>query len=840
MAGSSQVLRNTSLLRLTSKWFSAGHHAVSACNGQNCCCAPSTSMIRFTGMRQIFRAVSAMPDGTYAATTNSDEEQLSHETIQFAQLSGADLGPLLKHHQASFPLKQAMPASENAEAERLYLAFHEEVIDRLFEFGLVSKSGIQELPQQNYWATSGEQSSPALPNTSGVSADQAETHVTSSTSRPQKIALNSEQQNVISAIKNIQTSQSKGLTNLLWLLGSIALFIVLGRFAWDWTFVLLLIPILFIHELGHFVAMRIFKYRNVRMFFIPLLGAAVSGRHFNVEGWKKVIVSLAGPLPGLLLAIPMSVALFWVDSELLRQLTLLTIILNLFNLLPFVPLDGGWVMHALYFCRTPVLDAVFRVVAALSLAGLGILLGSYFLMAFGGFMLFSLPLLFTHAKIADRLRQKNVPLAENDSDSLPVETAVQIINEIPTSGGLKGNAKAQANMTLQIYELISTQPPGALATAGLTLLYLSGWIVGGVGLIMLSIGTLSDRFMDQFEGFETSSIAVQSATIQSANELAGVRPDETVSGFAAEFETPKDAQIAFESIKTTGLPVLLMDRMLIASYEESSADGHQQEIENVKNNSIVFANAAERFYFFNVSGQADSETQSDIEDELRVLSQYSHECALFPSWDPNFDLNADQQACRSTLAQILKAERGIFEDQQYLDMTKQHDETLDQEDLTDDEINQEYERYNRAYRALRESRIRALLDQDGIRTEMVEHFLKRDEIKLPEGSGEKAYDAYDAAIKAWSLHLGAMAGRLPVNDATGKPNVGADRYALTSANVRSTEDGFTIQSLNFRQPVHGLPQLIKWLERQGATNIRFQARDPMSMLKENFLDATME
>src|SRR4051812_15229775 len=41
----------------------------------------------------------------------------------------------------------------------------------------------------------------------------------------------------------------------------------------SWEALALLVPILLFHELGHYLAMRIFGYRNVRMFFIPLLGA---------------------------------------------------------------------------------------------------------------------------------------------------------------------------------------------------------------------------------------------------------------------------------------------------------------------------------------------------------------------------------------------------------------------------------------------------------------------------------------------------------------------------------------------------------------------------------------
>jgi len=55
----------------------------------------------------------------------------------------------------------------------------------------------------------------------------------------------------------------------------------------NWEFTAWLVPILFIHETGHWIAMRVFGYRNLRMFFIPLFGAAVMGRHWNVPGWKK-------------------------------------------------------------------------------------------------------------------------------------------------------------------------------------------------------------------------------------------------------------------------------------------------------------------------------------------------------------------------------------------------------------------------------------------------------------------------------------------------------------------------------------------------------------------------
>ena len=52
----------------------------------------------------------------------------------------------------------------------------------------------------------------------------------------------------------------------------------------------------------------------------------------------------------IFLSIPLAIAAIWFDNEIYQRAILLTVIINLFNLLPFLPLDGGWVMHALFFC----------------------------------------------------------------------------------------------------------------------------------------------------------------------------------------------------------------------------------------------------------------------------------------------------------------------------------------------------------------------------------------------------------------------------------------------------------------------------------------------------------
>lgn len=181
---------------------------------------------------------------------------------------------------------------------------------------------------------------------------------------------------VLIQLARLQKQQNSVWTTLLILAVSVVLFLAAIRTdnAWNigWmNLTWMLIPVLAIHELGHFLAMRWFGYRNLRMFFIPFFGAAVSGRHYNVAGWKKAVVALAGPVPSIILAAVLGgMALFFQQPQ-LAGAALLMLILNGFNLLPLLPLDGGWVVHAVLFVRNPLLDVGFRLLAILGLFGLG-------------------------------------------------------------------------------------------------------------------------------------------------------------------------------------------------------------------------------------------------------------------------------------------------------------------------------------------------------------------------------------------------------------------------------------------------------------------------------------
>lgn len=144
---------------------------------------------------------------------------------------------------------------------------------------------------------------------------------------------------------------------------------------WSAYVAALVLAVVAFHEAGHATAMRLFGYRDVYVFFVPLLGAMTVGRQVAASVRDRLAMLLAGPVPGLWLAVVLlGVDEYYGPVELLRRAALTLLILNGLNLLPLTPLDGGRVLEAL---SRP--ESAWRVVvhglSAAGLLGLGAYLG---------------------------------------------------------------------------------------------------------------------------------------------------------------------------------------------------------------------------------------------------------------------------------------------------------------------------------------------------------------------------------------------------------------------------------------------------------------------------------
>lgn len=125
--------------------------------------------------------------------------------------------------------------------------------------------------------------------------------------------------------------------------------------------------VIIIHELGHFAFMRLFHYSNVKIFIVPLLGAFTSGNKQQVSQKQLTLIILGGPVPGILIGC----ALLWLNrdlnSENIKMLYQTFLVINLLNLLPFHPLDGGRLVETLFFKDNFVIRLAFGIVSILAL-----------------------------------------------------------------------------------------------------------------------------------------------------------------------------------------------------------------------------------------------------------------------------------------------------------------------------------------------------------------------------------------------------------------------------------------------------------------------------------------
>jgi len=125
--------------------------------------------------------------------------------------------------------------------------------------------------------------------------------------------------------------------------------IVAYSFLFGWPFAVGLVALLFIHEMGHAIVMKLKGIPVGGMIFIPMLGAAVFMRQMPKNAKDEAEVGIAGPIAG---AIASSVCLlFALQSPHIHSiwapLAYFGFFINLFNLIPIVPFDGGRVLAAI-------------------------------------------------------------------------------------------------------------------------------------------------------------------------------------------------------------------------------------------------------------------------------------------------------------------------------------------------------------------------------------------------------------------------------------------------------------------------------------------------------------
>ncbi len=114
-----------------------------------------------------------------------------------------------------------------------------------------------------------------------------------------------------------------------------------------WLFSVGFVLLLLLHELGHVFQLRREGVKASAPMFIPFLGAVISAKSMGDDAGAEARVGLAGPILGTIATlVPLGIWLA-TGSHFWQALAFIGFFLNLFNLLPVLPLDGGRAMAAL-------------------------------------------------------------------------------------------------------------------------------------------------------------------------------------------------------------------------------------------------------------------------------------------------------------------------------------------------------------------------------------------------------------------------------------------------------------------------------------------------------------
>jgi len=172
-----------------------------------------------------------------------------------------------------------------------------------------------------------------------------------------------------------QAPRGKGRSGLrrLGFLGAMALF-VLGKAKWlfaalkfakvgpllsmlgtvwvysmffGWPFAAGFVALIFVHEMGHAIALRQQGIPSGAPVFIPFVGAFIAMRGRPRDAFVEAIVGIGGPLLGTIGAALCLGAAIVTDFDLLYALASVGFLLNLFNMIPISPLDGGRIAGAI-------------------------------------------------------------------------------------------------------------------------------------------------------------------------------------------------------------------------------------------------------------------------------------------------------------------------------------------------------------------------------------------------------------------------------------------------------------------------------------------------------------
>jgi Zn-dependent protease len=117
-------------------------------------------------------------------------------------------------------------------------------------------------------------------------------------------------------------------------------------FAWGWPFAIGFVLLIFVHEMGHVIAAKLLGIPVSAPLFIPFIGASIVMKQHPRDAWTEALMAYGGPLAGTLGGLMVWGVAAQGQIPWLLAVARATFFINLFNLIPLPPLDGGRICAA--------------------------------------------------------------------------------------------------------------------------------------------------------------------------------------------------------------------------------------------------------------------------------------------------------------------------------------------------------------------------------------------------------------------------------------------------------------------------------------------------------------
>lgn len=613
---------------------------------------------------------------------------------------------------------------------------------------------------------------------------------------------------VLSCMQMTKLGRPGGVGGVWLLLCSLAAFLALGML-WDsWFLSLMLVPVLFIHELGHLVAMKAFGYRDLKMFFLPGFGAAVTGRVDSVAAWKRVVVALAGPIPSIVIAIVLGLSGVVLKVDWATKAALLMLAINGFNLLPILPLDGGHVANLTIFCRHYLLEITFRAIAGVALVLIGFGLGAKLLGYLGIAALLGLPLAYKHATLTRSLQREGVLPREGAETIIDVDVADRVAGGVMAAQPKAKHADLLAQHAVHVYDMLRFRPPGIFAS--MFLLAVHGAAIVFTIIFVLIFGLAARGELDGFLRDARNQAKYAVAETATSIQVRGATPplSSGANALVATYSSDDRAAAAFERL-SRNLPANQalgrFSNTVVVRFDSIGDEDRKRLLGELRAEAgEAFATSDTLYPCFQFSAVATSKQAAKSAREQ--LNEYFGVCLakrLIAPWsEPGPD--ADQLAARRAFLHVQAELDGGWRSPEYKAIMEEADRA--RRDGDNQGAKKLWEKASSHLLAFRKRIAQEIVDRppSPIHADIARRFLAIEE-------SARDADSYGEVLSAFA----AAFGQVPEN-APDTAKVYADRgYEL------GRDRFISIYGLKFGDPIHGPGAFAAWLKSKGFIAVRY-------------------